>query len=119
MLSGVKNAAAQAARRAALLSAGLLCFAVGVGFLTASAWIILSLAYGSATAAAIIGSAYAGLGLIIVAIALGQGSHHSSDSGLHAATSPQKAPPSDAPPLLQAFMFGVQAGASADKRQAS
>ena len=56
MFASVKYAAASAARKAALLTAGLLLLGIGLGFLTAAMWIVLSLAYGTLTAAAVLGA---------------------------------------------------------------
>ena len=62
-----------AARRLALRSAlglfGVLCLVIGLAFLTAAAWIALRIAADAQTAALVIGGAYAGLGLIVLAVA--------------------------------------------------
>jgi len=95
-----------AARKAGMISAGLLCILIGAGFLTGAAWIFLAATYDALIAASVIGAGYAGIGLLLVGLSA---SHHEP-----APQSEPKAKPasSDAPPLLQAFLFGLQAGAS-------
>ncbi|KAJ04233.1 phage holin family protein [Sulfitobacter mediterraneus] len=113
MLSKVKHSATRAARKAGMVSAGALCVLVGAGFLTGAAWIFLATAYDTLIAASVIGAAYAGIGLLLVGLA-------GSDEPEHRPApepDPKAAPASaDAPPLLQAFLFGLQAGASSDRR---
>lgn len=113
MLSKVKHSAAQAARKAGMVSAGALCIMVGAGFLTGAAWIFLATAYDTLIAASVIGAAYAGIGLLLVGMAGSDESHH--DAAPKPEPEPKPASP-DAPPLLQAFLFGLQAGASSDRR---
>jgi len=109
MLSAVKHSAAMAARKAGMISAGLLCILIGAGFLTGAAWIFLAATYDALIAASIIGAGYAGIGLLLMGLSASAASHHEP-----APQSEPKAKPasSDAPPLLQAFLFGLQAGAS-------
>ncbi|WP_297340479.1 phage holin family protein [Pseudophaeobacter sp.] len=112
MLDQVKHSAASAARKAGLLTGGLLCVLVGAGFLTAAAWIYLATAFDALMAAGIIGSVYTGLGL--VTIGLSRSGESVAPPPKQPATS-QSAP--DAPPLMQAFLFGLQAGASSEQRR--
>ncbi len=109
MLERVKSSAAQAMRKAALLSAGLFCCVAGMAFLTLSAWILLSEAYGALTAASVIGSFYSGVGLILIAVAL-SGNRAGSDRAV-------ASKPAD-PPLMQAFLAGLETGSSTARRRA-
>jgi len=109
MLEGLKTKAASTARRAGLLSGGLLAIAVGAAFLTAAAWIYLARVMDAQMAALVIGGVYAGLGLVMVGIA-------SSDGARNAPSTQQRAAAQGAgeqPPLMQAFLQGMQAGVSA------
>lgn len=57
-----------AARTAAVFSIGGVLAAVGLGFLTVAAWIVLASAHSPAVAATVIGSGYLGLGLICIGL---------------------------------------------------
>ena len=105
MFAGVKYAAASAARKAALMIAGLLLLGIGLAFLTAAMWMVLSMAYGTLTAAAVLGAVFCGIGLIVLALA-------SSPRRRHVA------PPHPAKnPLMDAFLAGLQAGSNPGRRQ--
>ena len=108
MLHGVKTAAAEAARRAALMTAGTICLAVGAAFVTASVWVSLALAYGPAVASSIVGVFYIGIGLLVMALA----SLRHRPAAHHA-----QRPVPGTPPLMQAFLAGLQAGVNSDKRR--
>lgn len=69
MLETLRTSAARAARRSALGLIGILTLTVGLGFLTASLWIFLVTIADSLTAAVTVGSAYVGIGLILLALA--------------------------------------------------
>jgi len=105
MFASVKYAAASAARKAALLTAGLLLLGIGLGFLTAAMWIVLSLAYGTLTAAAVLGAGYFGLGFIVLALA--------SSPRRRAVVPP--APVHNR--LMEAFLAGLQAGTRPSRRK--
>ena len=107
MLRALKHSAVAAGRSLGLSLAGALCLGVGAGFLTVSAWLVLSLAYGAPMAGLILGAAYCGLGLILMALA---GRRAPARNAPHRAA---RDIPADAPPLMQAFLHGMQAGASA------
>lgn len=68
MLNDLQHKAAQSARRAALGGIGLVMICLGVGFLTAAAWLVLSEVRDSQFAALIIGMTYLGLGVIALAL---------------------------------------------------
>ena len=112
MFSQVKDKAARVARRAGILSGGVLCIIVGTGFLTAAVWLYLATAYDPMLASVVIGIGYLGAGLLVVGIAVSD----SSPAAKQPLAQEAKAAP-DAPPLLQAFLYGLQAGATAERRQ--
>lgn len=113
---GIKRKVTQAAKRLGFLTAGLICCVVGAGFLTAALWIILAAAEGVLIATAVVGSAYLGLGLILVAV----GSRGQPEQPVHHNVADQpKADLPDSPPIVQAFMYGLQAGAQADQARHS
>ncbi len=104
--------------RTGLLTAGALLVMVGVAFLTAALWVALALQIGGPFASLIVGSAYLGLGLIVIGVAVSKPSQETA-----APSEPeQEEPPlelDDAPPLLQAllqaFLYGMQTGMKAGK----
>jgi hypothetical protein len=106
MLASVKYAAAHAVRKAALLTVGLLLLGVGLAFLTAAMWIVLSAAFGTLVAAAVLGAAYCGLGLIVIVLGSQPRVRH-----------PVAAPTVGHSPLMQAFLAGLQAGSRPDRRR--
>ncbi|WP_299728040.1 phage holin family protein [uncultured Tateyamaria sp.] len=111
---GIEKKVAQTAKRAGLLSGGLLLCSVGVGFLTVAGWFALVPLLGTQNTALILAGVYVGIGLIMI----GVGSHRSarrSDASM-ARTQAQAA---TAPPIVEAFMYGLQAGARADQARHS
>lgn len=111
MFSSVERKAKQAARSAALLSAGGLCLTVGAGFLTVGAWIFLVSVSDNLTAAIAIGAIYSGLGLVLIGVASSKGDSNGTITGQH-----QHQSDPQSPPLVQAFLHGMQAGADAKRR---
>lgn len=116
MLSRIKQSAAHAARKAGLLTGGLLCVVVGLAFLTVAAWIYLAATLDALAAASIIGGVYTGLGLILIGVG-GSSGTGSAEAAAHRAAlheaEARHAPAGEAPPLMQAFLFGMQAGTNA------
>ncbi len=112
---GIERRAAKAARRAGLLSAGLLFCLVGTAFLTTAVWLALLPIVGAATTAIILALLYLGAGAIIIGLALH--SRPEPDRPHHAAA-PETAP-GDGPPIVQAFMYGLQAGSQSRSHRAS
>ena len=108
---GIRHRLATTVRRAGLLSGGLVLCTIGVAFMTVSAWIALVPAIGAAYAALAISCAYLGAGLIMIGASRRRyvTPHH------HAATPVHTAPVSA--PMMQAFMYGMQAGAQANQRR--
>ncbi len=116
MLDGLKSKATRTAKRAGLLSGGLLAICVGLAFFTGAAWLYLSAVTDPLTAALVLGGAYLGLGLLTIGIALSGGSedHHAATL----AHGPARQEPQAAqPPLMQAFLHGMQAGVSATQHR--
>lgn len=70
MIKKFQRQLAQGARRAAWATAGTLLLVVGIGFLTAAAWMVLSTLKDAQFAALVIGFVYVGLGGLVVAIGM-------------------------------------------------
>ncbi|MFQ1702080.1 hypothetical protein ACJ5NV_15940 [Loktanella agnita] len=98
---------ALAAKRAGFLTGGLLLCGVGLAFLTVSAWFALAPTIGITGTAAIIAGFYFGLGLILI----GMGSRARMVAPVAAAPAAAAAPFAG-PPMMQAFLYGLQAGAA-------
>lgn len=111
MLTQLKYATARAARKAGILCGGLVCILVGAGFLTVSLWIVLSAEYGAAFAATVLGTGYFGIGLLAMGIAVFSGKAPVQPPA-PIATTPR---PADGPAMLQAFLYGMQAGSGSEK----
>ena len=107
----IKQKAMQSAKRAGLMSGGFALCAVGLGFFTLASWFYLSIEFSPLQAALIIGAAYFGIGLILMG--LGKSPQTHSDAATRAA--PLASEASNAPPLVQALMYGIQAGINTSK----
>lgn len=110
----IKQKAKQTVKRAGLLTGGLVFCAVGVGFLTVAAWIYLANVLSVQLAALIIGGAYVGAGLILIGLGNSRSHHVDPMSLSEHATKP--APPPNVPPLLQALLFGIEAGSKVSRK---
>lgn len=110
MLTQLKYATARAARKAGILCGGLVCILVGAGFLTVSLWIYLSTAYDTAFAASVLGTGYMGIGLLVVGL-IAFGGKESAPPRAPISS----APPADGPAMMQAFLYGMQAGSDTQK----
>ncbi|GFE66109.1 phage holin family protein [Litoreibacter roseus] len=119
MLQAVKRKASNAARRAGFSVGGLLCLSVGAGFLTVAAWAVLRNTYSVEVSALIMAAVFSGAGFILLAFGLGGGADESLNIKANVTQDPKTtaANNADAPPLVQAFLFGLQAGINAEKRQ--
>lgn len=106
---GIREKAANTAKRAGLLTGGVIFCAVGTAFLTVAGWLALVPIVGMQVTAVIIAAIYLGVGFILIGV--GSRSHHSIEH--HAPTPPPKTP--EGPPIVQAFMYGLQAGARAEE----
>ncbi len=112
MLGSLKSKAAKTAKRAGLLTGGLLAMTVGAAFLTVAAWIYLAAVTDTLTAALVIGGAYSGIGLLLAGMAsTGSSQDTEAEAAHHAAQQSHTA--GEQPPLVQAFLVGMQAGANA------
>ncbi len=109
-MTGLKRKAARTAQRVGILTIGTLLCVVGVGFLTVAAWITLSLMVSVQMTALIIGAAYSGVGLLLIGITI------SSETPKQNGPTYSAAEQTDAPPIVQAFLHGLQAGAKAGQR---
>ncbi len=103
---GIQKKVATTAKRAGLLTGGLLLCIVGTGFLTVAGWLALLPLVGVQSTAAIFAGLYLGIGLILI----GLSTRSDGKQEPHAATETH----SEGPPIVQAFMYGLQAGARAD-----
>lgn len=109
LVHAVEHRAAKLSRRVVLGLAGAVTLAVGLGFLTVSAWLVLAALNGTVFAAGVIGTAYAGIGLILLALA-----------AAGPARQDEEAPPEDRyGPFVQmatGFAAGLEAGRAARDR---
>ncbi|WP_163846802.1 hypothetical protein [Pseudooceanicola aestuarii] len=108
----------QAVRRATFSVGAALLMSVGLGFLTAAAWIFLAQTQGAMLAALIIGCAYFGLGMVALAVASIRRPVPAAG-----ATRPQ-APNAGSPggivgALMQGIGAGIAAGAAGKASQAA
>lgn len=117
MLRPIKNAIRRGARTVALSSAASLLIGVGLAFLTVSAWMALAAVLEPVHVAAILGGAYMGVGLIVLAVALrSPDASHASDR--HGAVGEGHAgPPLQTEALVQSFLTGMATGQTAAARQ--
>jgi hypothetical protein len=121
MINLLKQKALRTARQTALFLASGITALVGVGFLTASAWIYLETRYDSLLAALIIGLAY--ITLASVLLMLGRKESESiAVRELPTATGTPPAPSHDMgvlAPLASAFVFGLNAGLKVDEQRSA
>ncbi|SFR39700.1 phage holin family protein [Litoreibacter janthinus] len=110
MFKTLEYKAKSAARGFALSAFGGLMLAVGVAFLTVAAWIYLTALADTLTAATAIGLTYVGIGFVVMALA---GSRKQADESHGTVHAHQQ---QSSPPLMQAFLQGMQAGATAQRR---
>ncbi|WP_224825073.1 hypothetical protein [Cognatishimia sp. MH4019] len=116
MLSAIENAFARAGRRAALGICASILIAVGIGFLTTAGWIVLEVAFGALQAALIIAAIYSGVGLVIIGVLMSSGD---SEQTPKPETTETAAKAVTAPPLVEAFLYGLQAGSHASNARRS
>lgn len=117
LVSAIKDRSARAIRRALICVVGGVFVLVGLGFLTAAAWIMLEDAYSASAAALILAGIFTGIGLI----ALGMVSSSSKRDAGAAPRTPLNDPatppqPGATPPLAEAFIIGFNAALAARGR---
>ncbi len=110
MLSQIKTSATKSLRRAGFISAGAILVSVGAAFLTVAAWLTLSSTFDALMAATVIGSVYFGAGLLVIGLNL------RADDEPVELHKPDHVPVEKTPPMLQAFLYGLQAGSGAGHR---
>ncbi|MEX5728216.1 hypothetical protein Ga0609869_001569 [Rhodovulum iodosum] len=111
-LEAAERRAEALSHRLALRAAGAACVAAGAGFLTLAAWLVLAAQGSPLYAATVIGAVYAGLGLLLWAIAPGGGARQNT---------PQQAEPDPYGPFFQmaeGFAVGMEAGRAARRPEA-
>jgi len=111
MFHAIKSAIQRGARTVALSSAASLLIAVGLAFLTVSAWMALAAVLEPVAVAAILGGAYTGAGLIVLALASRPDPHRRAQ----AESGPAAPVPADA--IVQSFLTGMATGQSAGARR--
>lgn len=117
LVNTLKRRSERAVRRAIMSMVGAVLAGVGVGFLTAAAWMMLEDAYSAIAAALILAGIYAGLGLIILGL---NAASHDNDSAAEDEKhhDPAQHPePGNIPPLAEAFIIGLNAALAARGRE--
>lgn len=117
MFARVEQKVAQAARKTALGAGAALALLVGIAFLTAAAWIYIAATVDTFIAAIVIGAFYVGLGFVLLGLASAREKSGPEPAGVKSAPEPNPDAPSNLPPLAQAFIFGMEAGAAAKRRK--
>ena len=110
VIDDIKARSAHAARRAAFGAGATAFILVGVGFLTSAAWMMLAQMQSPLFAATVIGCA----GSVEKVSMITETSRPTIDAS-HASSEGKRA--ADLPPLAEAFVFGLNAGLSADHRR--
>ncbi|HEY9038278.1 MAG TPA: phage holin family protein [Roseovarius sp.] len=115
LVSALKDRSARAIRRALLGIVGGVLVAVGLGFLTSAAWIMLEDVYSAAAAAVILAGVYIGFGLIALGVA---SSSAKRDAAARTPLNDPATPPQPGalPPLAEAFIIGLNAALAARGR---
>lgn len=114
---GIKKKVEKTARKAGLMTVGAILCMVGTAFLTVAAWFALVPEFGGTIAALIIAVAYFGVGLILLGVASGRQSETHEPRPAARPVAEKPVTPSGLPPLVQAFLYGLQAGTDADRKK--
>ncbi|MFD0859068.1 hypothetical protein [Roseovarius aquimarinus] len=119
LITAVKYRSARAIRRVLLNSVGGVLIAIGVGFLTSAAWILLEEAYSALFAAAVLGGIFVGFGLIFIGIAARAKKRAKMIAAEAAALHGPATPPplGGLSPLAEAFIIGLNAAQAARGRK--
>lgn len=117
LVTAIKDRSARAARRALILIFGAAFLVVGIGFLTSAAWIMLEDVYSAAAASLVLSGFYSGVGLVAIAIASSSAKRDMRTQKRPVEDHPPVPPqPGAAPPLVQAFLIGLNAALAARGR---
>lgn len=110
LISAIKDRSARAIRRALVSAVGGVFVAIGMGFLTSAAWIMLEDAYSAAAAALILAGIYIGIGLIALGVASSSAKRDAVAAPRTALNDPATPPqPGAMSPLAEAFIIGLNA----------
>ncbi len=101
-----QNTAARTARKTAFGAGALACLGVGLGFLTAAAWMFLLTQTTPMNAALILGGVYSGVGFVLLAIMGSIGKSDSEEKPTESAAMVE----ADIAKIITAFMTGLSAG---------
>ena len=112
MFHMIGKAAARVGRRAALGTLASVLVTVGIGFFTAALWLYLVTVFGPMQAALMIGLGYSGAGLVCFGIVMSSGEPDPMPEPQEIAQARQSV---TAPPLVEAFLYGLHAGSHASK----
>lgn len=116
MFGGLKMRAELAAKRVSRSIAGTILILIGIGFLTIAGWIKLSELYGALNASLVLGGAFVLMGCILLVLARAARVRTRPGPAMAAAVHGGATPSSDAahrmPPLMEAFVVGLNAGAA-------
>lgn len=116
MIGQIDQTLARASQKAALGLGALMCFAAGAGFLTGAAWIWMVAVADTLVAATVIGAVYLGAGAILLGFALLRKPPPAVGFKAHPRPAPDNPPPAT-PPLMAAFVYGMQAGMEASSKE--
>ena len=111
--SRIHDAASRAGRTAAIGLGASVALCVGLGFLTLSAWLFLLTVTEPAMAALIIGGVYTGTALIAFATLSSSDRNTRKPSAKLQEKTAEAEEEAPLPPLAQAFVSGLRAGARA------
>lgn len=124
-LSGRMQAAAgQAARQAMLVFVALMALVAGLAFITLAAWLVLVQTQDRTFAALVLGLVYLGIALMLAGIALYSRGRPAdppderqqfASGGFGESGSPGG--PATRPPIMAAFLFGLNAGIDARRER--
>lgn len=113
MLTGLKSAAAETARRTVFGIAGGIALLIGILFLTIAAWIALVNVADELTAAIVLGIAYLGLGAIFLAFAMARRHRDIAPPVSHSAATQTVQDGNVFRGMAAAFFEGIGAGLTA------
>lgn len=114
VVSDLRRSAREGARVAAFTTIGALFTLVGIGFLTAALWMLVSIFQSPLYATTLIGALYCAAGFILMALGLRRKSERAAFTS-QAADLPPTAPREPWVQLAEGFALGLQAGRDARK----